>query len=185
VRAVYTLGVKRPIETILDALEDAGVRYLVVGGVAVVLHGHLRFTADLDLVLDLDEANLLRAVDALEGLGFRPRPPVPFRAFADADTRRGWVETKGLTVFSVWSPRFPGTELDLFVEAPFEFAEAYAEASLVSLDDGVVHVVSLTRLIEMKERVGRPRDRADVEALRAIARETATRGDGLGRGGGP
>jgi hypothetical protein len=37
-----------PIETVLATLNEAGVRYLVVGGVAVVLHGHLRTTADLD-----------------------------------------------------------------------------------------------------------------------------------------
>lgn len=39
------------IEAVFDALNAAGVRYLVVGGVAVVLHGHLRTTADLDLVV--------------------------------------------------------------------------------------------------------------------------------------
>ena len=40
-------------EIIFQALEQAGARYLTVGGVAVVLHGTPRFTADLDLVLDL------------------------------------------------------------------------------------------------------------------------------------
>jgi uncharacterized protein (DUF1330 family) len=65
------------IERVLAALERAGVRYLVVGGVAVVLHGFLRTTADLDLVIQLDPANVRRALDALTDLGYQPRAPVP------------------------------------------------------------------------------------------------------------
>jgi hypothetical protein len=43
---------RRSVETIMEALNHAGVRYLVVGGLAVVAHGVVRFTADIDLVLD-------------------------------------------------------------------------------------------------------------------------------------
>ena len=72
-------------ERVFAALEARGVRYLVVGGVAVVLHGHPRFTADLDLVLALDPQNLASAIAALEGLGLRPRAPVRLADFANAD----------------------------------------------------------------------------------------------------
>src|SRR6266568_752754 len=70
-----------PIEQVLATLSAAKVRYLVVGGVAVVLHGHLRTTAALDLVVALDEGNARRAVEALESMGFRPRAPVPAALF--------------------------------------------------------------------------------------------------------
>jgi len=53
-------------EAILDALNQARMRYLVVGGVAVVLHGHLRITADLDLIIHLERDNVLRAMRALQ-----------------------------------------------------------------------------------------------------------------------
>lgn len=155
-------------EVIFEALE--GVRYLVVGGVAVVLHGHPRFTADLDLVVALEEANARGAMTALEGLGFRPRAPVPAQGFADAATREGWVRDKGLTVFSLWSPYWPGTEIDLFVEEPFAFDEAYARALRVALDGVTVTVASLDDLVLMKRRAGRPKDLADVAALEAIRR---------------
>ena len=46
------------VEAIIAALNAANVRYLVVGGLAVVAHGHVRFTADLDLVLELQEDNV-------------------------------------------------------------------------------------------------------------------------------
>lgn len=41
------------VEAIVGALEKAGVRYLVAGGLAVVAHGYLRFTKDIDLVVQL------------------------------------------------------------------------------------------------------------------------------------
>src|SRR5947209_2082220 len=104
---------------IFSALAVARVRYLVVGGVAVVLHGHPRLTADLDLVIALDEANTRSALRALGALGFRPRAPVSADDFAVASIRRSWIEEKGLHVFSLWSPQMPATEIDLFVEEPF------------------------------------------------------------------
>ena len=107
---------------ILTSLAVTHVRFLVVGGVAVVLHGHPRFTADLDLVLDLDVANVTPAFDVLAAKGFRPRPPVPIADFADPEKRRSWIDEKGLMIFSLCSPAAPGTEIDLFVEEPFEFA---------------------------------------------------------------
>jgi len=100
---------------IFRALDEADVRYLVVGGVAVVLHGHPRFTADLDLVLDLAPSNAFAAIGALETLGYRPRAPVPAGDFANEEIRAAWRREKGLTVFSLWSPSHPGTEVDLFV----------------------------------------------------------------------
>ncbi|HEY6104570.1 MAG TPA: hypothetical protein VIV59_01215, partial [Anaeromyxobacteraceae bacterium] len=76
-------------------------------GVAVVLHGHLRTTADLDLVVSLVPANVRRALAALGGLGFRPRAPVRADDFADPAARAGWAEEEGMTVFSLWSAQVP------------------------------------------------------------------------------
>ena len=117
---------------IFRALDGADVRYLVAGGVAVVLHGYLRFTADLDL----DETNTLAAIAALEGLEYQARAPVPLRDFAKEQVRRDWVKDKGLTVFSLWSPSHPGTEVDLFVQEPFDFAQEIARAKLEVDDQG-------------------------------------------------
>ncbi len=59
-------------EPLFKALNDSGVRYVVVGGLAVVLHGHPRLTVDVDLVVDFDEDQALRAIDTLVGIGLRP-----------------------------------------------------------------------------------------------------------------
>jgi hypothetical protein len=156
---------------VFSALERAQVRYLVVGGVAVVLHGHLRVTADLDLVVDLQPSNARAAVLALEELGYRPRAPVPLVQFADASARQSWIDDKGMTVFSLWSPSSPGTEVDLFVEEPFAFEATYARAIKVDLEGTVVSVIGLQDLINLKRAAGRRKDLDDAEALSAILAE--------------
>jgi hypothetical protein len=156
-------------------LNAVHVRYLVTGGVAVVLHGYLRTTADLDLWVQLEFENLRRATRALGELGYRPRAPVRLEDFADAARRREWVEDKGLVVFSLWSPAAP-LEIDLFVEDPADFAGAYARAVRVALTSSEATVIGLDDLIAMKQRVGRPRDQEDVEALRALR---ARRGESI------
>ena len=157
------------IGRILAALNQASVRYVVVGGVAVVLHGHLRFTADLDLVLALERENVLAALRALQALGFRPRPPVAAEQFADGNLRAQWVREKGMTVFSLWSPELPGTDVDLFAEEPIPFGELAARADPVALAALSVPVASIPDLIALKRIAGRPTDLEDIAALEAIA----------------
>jgi hypothetical protein len=157
------------IEAVLAALNAAKVRYLVVGGVAVVLHGHLRTTADLDLVVQLSPDNAQRAVRALATLGYRPRAPVNAEHFADATIRESWLREKGLTVFGLWSDRYPGLEVDLFVAEPFDFDAVYSRAVTVTLDNTTATVVSLLDLIALKKAAGRPVDLADIEALQGLA----------------
>ena len=158
------------VQTIIGALNKAGVRYLVVGGLAVVAHGHVRFTADIDIILDFDEANLLRAMEVFAGLGFRPRAPVPLHQFADAEIRQGWIRDKGLTVFSLFSDDHPLTEVDLFVADPLGFDEAYARrATLAVAPDVEATFVGLDDLVRMKRAAARPRDLTDVEQLEILS----------------
>lgn len=158
------------MERVLRALNDAGVRYLVVGGVAVVLHGRLRTTADLDLWVELSPANLQRAVRALATLGYRPRAPVRLEDFADPATRESWVVEKGLVVFSLWHPDSP-LELDLFVHEPFDFEQADARGVAVALESTEIRVIGLDDLLGMKRDTGRPQDLEDVRDLEAIRDE--------------
>lgn len=169
------------IEAILDALNQARVRYLIVGGVAVVLHGHLRTTADLDLIINLERDNVLRAMHALGEMQYRPRAPVPPEAFADEARRAEWVREKGMTVFSLWSPAHPTLEIDLFVSEPFEFEAAYSRALRVPLERATATVIALEDLIALKRRAGRPRDQEDIAALEAL-RDPGTAAEGSGDG---
>lgn len=169
------------IESVLEALNEADVRYLVVGGVAVVLHGHLRTTADLDLVVQLTRDNVLRAIDALRTLDYRPRAPVDPRSLAEPEIRRCWIEEKNLMVFSMWSPSHPSLEVDLFVEEPFPFDEVYTRCLRVPLERIEATVIALDDLLALKRRAGRPRDVEDVGALESLRGSGTTEGSPDGR----
>ena len=56
------------IENIFKSLNEADVRYLLAGGLAVVAHGYVRFTADIDIILGMDEKNLKNAMQVLDSL---------------------------------------------------------------------------------------------------------------------
>lgn len=79
-------------------------------------------------------------------------------------------------MFSLWSPEAPGTEIDLFVEEPFDFAAAYARADFVTLGGASVPVLSIPDLVALKRGVGRPKDIEDADALEEIARIRARSG---------
>jgi hypothetical protein len=158
-------------EPIFAALNAGDVRYIVVGGVATVLHGYARLTADIDLIVDLEPAEAKKAIAVLVGLGFRPRPPVDALAFADPTVRAAWIRDKGMKVFSMWDPAKPMREVDLFVEHPLPFEEMYARSQVVSLSTTTVRVAAIADLITLKRLAGRPEDLQDIEALTKIAEQ--------------
>ena len=160
------------VGAIVSALNAAQVRYLVVGGLAVVAHGYVRFTADVDLILDLEPANATRAIEALESLGYRPRAPVAFGEYADPQKRAQWVRDQNLKVFSVYSPRHPLTEVDLFVESPLDFEAAYREAVRREIAPGLAATfVGLRDLRHLKRLAARPQDLLDLDNLSTLDTE--------------
>jgi predicted nucleotidyltransferase len=162
------------IEAILKALNDENVRYLVVGGLAVVLHGHLRTTMDLDLVIHLEPENLRNALGALERLGYHPVAPVPILDFADPAKRERWIREKNMLVFSLWAPDRPLLKIDIFISEPFDFEETYRRAISLDLSHTQATVVALDDLIKLKSVAGRPQDLADIQALEKIRERQQT-----------
>jgi hypothetical protein len=157
---------KTEVRRITTALNEASVRYVVVGGLAVVAHGYVRATMDVDLVIDLNRENLVKALDALEQIGFRPRLPVSKEQFADPETREQWINEKHMLVFPLWNPDAPTLIIDVFVKSPFDFDDEYKKAVWIDLDDDLtIPFVARDSLIRMKRDAGRPKDLDDVEHL--------------------
>lgn len=141
---------------------------MVVGGVAVVLHGYARLTADVDLVLDLERDAAARAMRALLALGLRPRAPVDAEDFADERVRGRWLRDEGMQVFSIFKPADPLLSVDVFAEPPVDFEGLYARAEVCDVEAVPVRIASIPDLIRLKRLAGRPRDREDVEKLEEI-----------------
>lgn len=160
--------VRSAFAEIIGALNTAGVRYLVVGGVAVVAHGHPRVTMDLDVVIQLEPENLTRAMDALGTIGYQPLLPVPAAQFADPEIRRDWTTNRDMIVFQFWKPRTPQLRLDVFMSEPFDFEDAWKRRMEAKIGETTVSIVPFAELLAMKREAGRPKDREDIRVLEAI-----------------
>lgn len=156
------------LREIFKALADAEVDYVVVGGLAVIMHGYLRATADLDLAIGLSPDNARRGMASLSSIGLRPRLPVTLDDFADPVKRAEWRETRNMLVFPLWDPANPLRSVDVFIDEPIAFEQLLQQAVTKDLDGLAVRVASIPHLIEMKQRAGRPRDLDDIGKLRQI-----------------
>jgi len=156
---------------LFDILNKAAVEYLVCGGIAVNLYGIERATADIDLAVRLDEENLGRFIAAAKELGLKPKMPVGLEELARPDKREEWRKEKGMIVFSLYDEKAPFFLLDIFIYMPFDFQDIYQRRKELRLGDIVIPLVPIDVLIGMKEKTGRPQDRADVFYLKKIVEE--------------
>ena len=155
-------------EDVLVLLRDGGVRFVIVGGVAVILHGVPRTTADLDLVVDLEPANLRRLISAMNRLGYQPKAPVDAQDLSDPDKRKLWIHEKGMRAFTFHLPGKPLADIDILIDSPVDFASLTARAEHVDAGGLRLRIASIADLIRMKEVAARDQDLADADALRRL-----------------
>lgn len=153
---------------LIQAFSKNEIKYVLVGGLAVILHGHPRLTTDIDLVIGLEEKNALKAMNCLTELGFKPKVPVKAEDFANPDIRQSWVKEKGLVVFTMYHPSDPLTLIDIFVEEPLPFQEMLEESEIKDLNGTEVRIAGIKHLIQMKEKASRPKDIEDIEVLKEL-----------------
>lgn len=148
-------------------LGASNIRFVVVGGLALLLHGLDRLTADVDLVVDLSPDSVRDAVQALTASGYRPLAPVPAIDLADPAKRATWRRERGMQVFSFWDATNTRPTVDVFLEPPIPFEELWSSAVPMSIGGQEVRVASIAHMIRMKEVAGRPQDLVDLQRLRA------------------
>lgn len=158
-------------EDVFRKLGERKVRYAVAGGIALVLHGAVRFTADLDLIVELSADNLTKFITAMNDLGYKPRLPVKAEDLADPLMRENWMAEKGMNVFTFSHPQQQISQVDVFINEPLRFDEIEKELVRITARDVVIPVVSLSHLKMLKRIAGRPQDIADIGALEELEKE--------------
>lgn len=144
-----------------------GVRYCVVGGVAATLHGVLRDTFDLDVLLVPTTDNLDRASDTFTDLGLRPHVPVVLRDLADPGIRLRLREERNLIAVGYLDPSNPLRRVDVLLDGPFDVEAVVSRAE----DRAGVKIIGVQDLIDMKRAAGRPKDLDDAAWLERLERE--------------
>jgi len=140
--------------TVCRLLNQAGVRYVIVGGFALALHGAIRATKDVDVLLDATLDNARRALEALAGLTFGiARELDPAEVLAKPITIVGDDPRVDLLTIA-WSVRY---------------ADAAPRMLTARIDDVDIPYADLDTLIRSKQ-TGRLQDRADAETLEELKR---------------
>ncbi len=155
---------------LFKTLQEEQVDYVVVGGLAVNLHGVERATMDVDLVLAMDEGNLRRFVKAASRLELKPSLPLSIEAFCDKTQRDIWVRERHLIAFSLRSASPSTPTLDILVSPAVPFDRVYRNR--IEKDVGGVrfNLASIEDLITLKSETGRKQDASDIKALRTVLR---------------
>ncbi len=160
--------------SLFAAINAAQVPYVVVGGLAMLLHGIDRVTGDIDLVIDLAPGTSADLINTLVSTGYRPVAPVDPVLLANEAIREQWRLERGMEVFSLWDSTNRRPTVDVLLACPVPFAELLNESVIVTLGTAQIRVASVAHLIGMKQQTARSRDLDDVERLLVLQQRGKT-----------
>lgn len=150
------------IEKLCKALAESGVRYAIVGGYAVALHGAVRGTMDIDIAINWDSMTLRRTEAALTGLGLLSR--LPISAEDVFRFRDEYVNKRRLIAWNFYEPKNLANQVDVIVT----FDLKGRKRKQLQTQGGTVYVLNIEDLIRMKRESGRKQDIEDAEALEKL-----------------
>jgi hypothetical protein len=153
---------------VIETLNEASVRYTVVGGVATILHGAPRMTGDLDLAVILQKENLLSLISAMDRLGYKPKAPVNPGDLSDPEVRESWKKEKGMKVFTFFHPKRPFAEVDILIDERIDFSGIWERRVEYHARNVSIPTASIDDLITMKRGPARDKDLSDIAALNRI-----------------
>jgi len=155
-----------PYYSLFQALNQASIRYIVIGGVAVNLHGYRRFTADIDILLALDEENLKKMTILMHEMQYTERVPVALQELSDDAVVKQLLEEKGMAAYTFVSNGQERIDIDILATASLAFPEYEKHQVFIDVAENIkVPVVSIDDLIALKRDVDREKDREDIKAL--------------------
>jgi hypothetical protein len=136
---------------LIRLLNEENVEYVILGGHAVIAHGYLRTTGDIDIFINPSDENAERLLKAMYRYGFTNNEfekedftRIPsFLSFGRYD---GWIDIMTFTL-------------------GVSFQECYENRYILNLQDVEVNIIGLKQLLENKKATGRPQDLLDLENL--------------------
>jgi hypothetical protein len=150
------------IKKLAQAFSENKIPYSIVGGYALVLHGAVRGTLDVDMVTQLTLKNLKKLESVLKSLGLECRQPVS--AHDIFNFREEYIKNRNMIAWSFFNPMNPSELVDIIIT--IDLNEIGIEKK--KLQDITLPVIDKKSLIEMKKKAGRPQDKIDVKALETL-----------------
>jgi hypothetical protein len=150
------------IEQLIDSLERHRVKYAIVGGYALALHGAVRGTVDVDIVLKISLTNYQNAEKALLELGLTSRLPVG--ADEVINFREEYIHNRNMTDWNFTNSQNPIQTVDIIISHDL----SRMKVDRIKVGKRILPVLSVRDLIIMKRKSGRPQDLEDIKALKRI-----------------
>lgn len=144
------------------------VDYVLIGGLAIALHGIERATMDIDVTVAMTPDNLSALVGMARELGMTPVLPVPLEALSNVDQLAQWHRERNLEAFALRAPGPAGVTLDVLLYPPLDYPQMRRHAVTFQAGDVPVVVACIDDLIALKQAVGRPIDISDIEHLKRL-----------------
>jgi hypothetical protein len=145
------INLEKDIIEFIELCNKHEVKYLVIGGYAVSIHGHPRSTKDIDVCIEMSERNASKMVQVINDFGFGS-----LQLNKDDFLKRDSIVQLG----------FPPLRIDILNDldgVPFE--EAWENRKVVSFEKVLVNFIGYNDLLIVKQKTGRPQDIADVDNL--------------------
>ena len=153
---------------LFSALDRHHVDYVLIGGLAVSLHGVERATMDVDITVAMTPDNLAHLIETARELKLAPVLPVPLESLNDLDLLRHWHKERNLDAFALRTPDIAGVTVDVLLFPPVEFSGMAQRAIVFNVAGTSIRVVAIDDLIALKQAVGRPIDLSDIGHLQRI-----------------
>jgi hypothetical protein len=150
------------------ALARHKVDYLLIGGLAVSLHGVERATMDVDITVAMTPNNLAHLVETARELKLAPVLPVPLTSLNDLKLLRQWHSERNFEAFALRTPDLSGVTVDVMLFPPVEFSGMAQRAAIFNVANTPICVAAIDDLIALKQAVGHPIDLSDIDHLQRI-----------------
>jgi len=150
------------IKRVIQTLNQHKVRYALVGGYAVALHGVIRGTIDIDVVIALQKGQFTAAEQAMTAIGLQSRLPVS--AEEVFEFRDEYIQNRNLVAWSFVHPNNPLEVVDILITEDVRNIQTVEK----KVDRLTIKVASVNELIRMKTLSARPQDTEDVKALEKL-----------------
>ena len=158
------------LKDIILSLAENEVKFIICGGVALVLHGVERMTMDLDISIDLTDDNIKKFLKTMKSLKLEPRAPVPADSLLDPVKRDLMIKEKNALVFTFIDSKNPFRQVDVFLINKLSYDFLKDDIETINVSNYEVKLMSKKGLLKMKKAIKPRRDKYifDIRVLKRL-----------------
>lgn len=154
------------IVKVCEALSKAKVNYAIVGGYAVALHGAVRGTVDVDLIIQWQEQQLIAFEKCMHSMGLVSKLPIDAELLYQFKDE--YIKNRSLTAWSFYHPKDLSQQVDLIISHTLTNHKTVDKW----IDQQPIKILNKKDLITMKQQAGRAQDLEDIKSLKLLKKSS-------------